>query len=182
MNLQKQTRRKQQQGVAMIMALLTLLLLAIIGLAFMTTTGTENSANKNYKDSQSAYFGSRAGLENVRALLWTNVALKNSVAALNMPNPAGDGMIYVLNPAGGEVIDPKSGQWVDDELCHEQFALLPTLTPAPIGAPCGATGTTSELMPSGSTYYTTTALTAADAGTTNPLPFKWVRITNKQNF
>jgi len=183
MNLQKQTRRKQQQGVAMIMALLTLLLLTIIGLAFMTMTGTENSANKNYKDSQSAYFGSRAGLENVRALLWTNAALKNSVAALNMPNTAGNGMIYVLNPAGGEVVDPTTGSYLDNELCHEQFTQLvgAGLTAAPVGAPCGATGTLSELMPSPSTYYSTTTLTAADTGTTNPLPFKWVRITNKQN-
>ena len=183
MNLQKPTRRKQQQGVAMIMALLTLLLLTIIGLAFMTMTGTENSANKNYKDSQSAYFGSRAGLENVRALLWTNAALKSSAFNLAMPNTAGNGMIYVLNPAGGEVVDPTTGSYLDNELCHEQFTQLvaANLTVAPVGAPCGADLVASELMPSPSTYYSTTTLTAADTGTTNPLPFKWVRITNKQN-
>jgi hypothetical protein len=184
MNLEKQTRGKQQRGVAMIMALLALFLLAIIGLAFMTMTGSENSANGNYKDSQRAYFASRAGLENVRALLWTNAALNNSVSGLSMPDTTNKGMIYVLNPTGGEAIDPTSGGvYVDDELCHEQFVnlTLAGLSAAPLGAPCGATGTPSELMPSGSSYYTPTTLSAADIGTANPLPFKWVRITNKQN-
>lgn len=185
MTLGKQTRRKQQRGIAMIMALLALLLLAVIGTAFMFMNTSETSANGNYKDSQKAYFASRAGIENVRALLWSNAGLKASASSLQMPNPTpavlGNGMIYVLNPAAGEAIDPTVNP-VDDELCHEQFVALVNagLTPAVAGAPCG-TGAITELMPPASGYYSTQTLTSADTGTTAPLPFKWVRITNKQN-
>lgn len=199
MTLVKSTRRKHQRGVAMIMALLALLLLAVIGMAFMFMTTTENSANKNYKDSQRAYFASRAGLENVRSLLWTNAALNAQVSNLTMPVPgANTGVIYVFNSNGADAIDPSSGPGatvatnptLDDELCHEQYAnLLPAgpgalLSPGTPGAPCG-TGGLTEVMPQAPPYYQLGAVKAGDipnTGTSSALAFKWVRITNKQNF
>jgi hypothetical protein len=201
MNSEKQTRRKQQRGVAMVMALLAVFVLAIIGMAFMAMTITENSANRNYKDSQKAYFASRAGLENVRALLWTDVNFQTQVAGLAMPNPnpLTPGIIYALNPAGAQVIDPKANPTLDDELCQEQFVNLVAnnLTPGTPGAPCG-TGAATELMTPASTYYKTAAVVPIPAPLTLPdialapgdipgtntasaLPFQWVRITNKQN-
>jgi hypothetical protein len=187
MNSEKQNRRKQQRGVAMVMAILAVFVLAIIGMAFMAMTTTENSANRNYKDSQKAYFASRAGLENVRAMLWNDANFQAQVAALGMPsalNP--NGIIYALNPTGAEVIDPKANPTLDNELCNERFTglVLGNLTPvATPGAPCG-TGAGTELMPAAPNYYQLAVLNAGDipnAGTASALPFKWVRITNKQN-
>jgi hypothetical protein len=190
MNSERQNRRKQQRGVAMVMALLAVFVLAIIGMAFMSMTNTENSANRNYKDSQKAYFASRAGLENVRAMLWNDATFQAQVAALSMPNLAptapNSGIIYAFNPTGAEVIDPKANPTLDNELCNERFTgLVLTLTPAAIaGAPCGATGLASELMAAAPSYYQPAVVKASDipnAGTASALPFKWVRITNKQN-
>lgn len=195
MNLKKQTRCKGQRGVAMVMALLALFVLSVIGLAFVFMTNTESSATKNYKDSQRAYFASRAGLENVRALLWSNAALNTQASLLTMPVPGvNTGVIYVLNSNGSDTIDPTSGAGatiasnptLDDELCHEQFVkLLPptsTLSAGTPGAPCG-TGN-NEVMTSAGFYLPWTFTTAEipNTGTSSALPFKWVRITNKQNF
>jgi hypothetical protein len=187
MTLVKRARRNSQRGVAMIMALLAVLLLAIIGMAFMSMTMTEHSANNNYKDSQKAYFASRAGLENVRALLWTNPNFQAQVSALTMPTALGNtGVVYALNPTGAEVVDP-TGSYLDDELCHEQFGGVGAgglgLSAGTAGAPCG-TGGAAELMP-GPGYYQPANVNAGailNSGTTSALPFKWVRITNKQNF
>ncbi|HKW76897.1 MAG TPA: hypothetical protein VJN64_15305 [Terriglobales bacterium] len=197
------TRRKKERGVAMLIALLSLVLLAIIGLGFMFMADTENSVNNNYKDAQKAYFASRAGLENIRLLMTApnpvtlagGGPLYNQVSALTMPNAAANtGVIYVTNPTGGaDVIDPADGAGntptlnptLDDELCHEQFPLL-ALTNSGAGAPClGTAG--NQVMRAGQNYYQlpNPALPAGalvNAGTASALPFKWVRITNKQNF
>ncbi len=202
MTLSKQTRKKRQRGVAMIMALLALLLLAVIGMGFLFMTTTENSANTNYKDSQGTYFASRAGLENVRSMLWTNAALNTQVfSKLTMPQlGTNTGVIYVFNSNGADVIDPSSGAGatvatnptLDDELCHEQYAGLLSTGPGTLlsagtaGAPCGSgTGGATEVMPKNPSYYVPAALNAGDipdTGTSSALAFKWVRITNKQNF
>jgi len=86
-------------------------------------------------------------------------------------------VIYVENPAPGDVIDPKSGLFLDNELCQEQFAGLGITA---MQGPCAGNGH----LPPSTTYFTSPALTAADIpglGGANALAFKWVRVTNKQN-
>jgi hypothetical protein len=185
-------RRNKQRGVAMIVAMLALLLLSAIGVAFMFMSDAENSVNNNYKDSQKAYFGSRAGLENVRVLLAQGGNLYNQASALTAPAAAANtGVIYVTNSTGGgDVIDPTTAAGtdpvanptLDDELCHERFAALGKGA-GTAGAPCGANS--NELM-TNSSYFklpstTLTQTQVPNTGTASALPFKWVRITNKQN-
>src|SRR5262249_49793147 len=182
MTLSMQTRRKQQRGIAMIMALLALLLLAIIGSAFMMMNTSENAANSDYKESQKAYFASRAGLENVRALLVENTALQNRANGLVMPTsaPTNNGVIYAINPTNGEAVDPTANPYVDTELCQELYGNMGLTRPP--GAPCG-TGGRAEL-PAGN-YYQTAAVMAGstvvlnanempNSNTASALPFKWV--------
>jgi hypothetical protein len=168
----------------MIMALLALLLLAIIGSAFMMMNTSENAANGNYKDSQKAYFASRAGLENVRALIRQNPdsPLKTQISALPMPLAVAGvatptGVLYALNKdASGATPDFTKTQYQDDELCQEQFGAL-GLAPALAGAPCSGASVPVTYPPA--------ALGATDiaaSGTASALPLQWVRITNKQNW
>ncbi len=184
MNVTRTVRNRKERGVAMLVALLAVLLLAAIGIGFMFMAETEDSVNNNYRDSQKAYFASRAGLENVRLLLGPGGTLYAKAQGLdgNMPDTANTaGIVYVLNPTGGETIDPgdnsQSNTYKDDELCQEQFlngAAYPFGAASP-GVRCSA--------PSGG-FPIPTALSAADTGigTAPPLLFKWVRVTNKQNF
>jgi hypothetical protein len=179
-------RKKQQKGIAMMVALLAILLLAAIGAGFMFMADTENSINNNYRDSQKAYFAARAGAENVRVLLAPTGVLNAAAAGLTMPVAgAGTGVIYVKNPTSGEAIDPTilsgvtlaANPYLDDQLCKEQFGLLN------LGAPASGPCSGSQLM-SAATYYTSPILTTTDIpglNSANALAFKWVRITNKQN-
>jgi hypothetical protein len=175
-------RKKQQKGIAMMVALLAILLLAAVGAGFMFMADTENSINNNYRDSQRAYFAARAGAENVRVLLAPGAPLSPLASALLMPSPtAPSGVLYVLNPTSGEIVDPKT-TYIDSELCQEQFSNFVAATILPTAGPCPAPST----YPTLSNYYISpTTLTSADlpgAGTANALAFKWVRVTNKQNY
>jgi Tfp pilus assembly protein PilV len=182
---------KQQRGIAMIVALLALVLLAAIGTALMFMADTENSVNNNYKDSQKAYFAARAGAEQVRLLLATDTATKNAAMGLTMPNAAGpSGIIYLLNPASGaEAIDPtsKAGTTVannpnlDDQLCWEKYPLMAMTPPAGYAGPCSGA---LLLPPATPATFPSQNIAASTPGalTSTTLPYKWVRITNKQNF
>lgn len=206
MTFRRKAGQNSQRGVAMLIAMLAVVLLAIIGLGFIFMAETENSVNNSYKDAQKSYFASRSGLENVRLLLIapdpkTGAGagpLYNQATNLVMPvtlNPPGQtGVLYVENPTGaGDPIDPTTATGatllqnptLDNELCLEQFTGMVNLLPPPAGAPCEAK-TGGQGLPATATFFQ--AVTPA----TNPgmimntnsslaLPFKWVRITNKQN-
>src|SRR5229473_8137710 len=116
--------KRKERGAALLIAMMALLLLAAIGIGFMFMADTENSVNNNYRDSQKAYFASRAGLENVRLLLAPGGTLYASAEGMDghMPDTTNTaGIIYVLNPTGGETINPgdnsTSNTYKDDELC-----------------------------------------------------------------
>jgi Tfp pilus assembly protein PilX len=59
----------QQRGIALIMALLTLLLLSAIGLSILFMVNTETGVNYNFRSSQQAYYGAKAGVEEGRTRL-----------------------------------------------------------------------------------------------------------------
>src|SRR5260370_16508669 len=188
MTLDKQTRKQRQRGIAMIMAILALLLLAVIGMSFMFMNTTENSANGNYKDSQQAYFASRAGLENVRAVLVENKNLKNLANGLAMPTALNQfGVIYAINPTTGGAVDPRADTYLDNERCHEGYGgmgLAGGTTFAPCGIGAGELPTTNYYKTAAVTAGSDVVLTTAElpnSNTASALPFKWVRITNKQN-
>lgn len=192
MNRKMRSHQKHQRGIAMIVALLCLVLLAAIGMGLMFMADTENSVNNNYRDSQKAYFGARAGAEYVRLQLAGNGSLNASAKALTMPSSAaGTGVLYVKNPTSAEAIDPTTGAgatvaanpYLDDQLCWEKYTgLTATLTPGTTG-PCGSPSTpATQLLASTSTAFTASTLTASPGvNSADSLPFKWVRITNKQN-
>ena len=189
MNRKTKTHLKHQRGIAMLVALLSLVLLAAIGMGLMFMADTENSVNNNYRDSQKAYFAARAGAENVRLQLAGSGSLNTAAANLTMPlAAAGTGIIYVKNPTAGEAIDPTSAAgatlvdnpYLDDQLCWEKYTGLAALTPGTAG-PCGSNSQSSQLMSSSTAFSTITLPTSPGINGPDALPFKWVRITNKQN-
>ena len=100
MNGKNIKRLKTQRGIAMMVALLALLLLAAIGMGLMFMADTENSVNNNYRDSQKAYFAARAGAEDARLLLVRDATLNTNAMALNTNSPFQ--MIYLKNPTNSE--------------------------------------------------------------------------------
>ena len=64
-----QGRHASQQGFALILAILALMLLTFLGLTLATTTSTELQIATNYRWSQQALYNAEAGLEAARIVL-----------------------------------------------------------------------------------------------------------------
>ncbi|HET6842879.1 MAG TPA: hypothetical protein VFK06_14570 [Candidatus Angelobacter sp.] len=183
--------RRNENGSALLVALFALLLLTAIGIGFMFMADTESSVNNNYRDSQKAYFAARAGLENVRVLLAPGGTLNAQALGLKMPSASSNtGIFYVLNPTGTEAVDPSdtNSAYLDDELCQEQYgtgtggSFATAFTTPAAGIHCGPNITNSTPTTSAFKTGTPGVSDIPNIATSSALPFKWVRITNKQNF
>ena len=133
-----------------------------------------------------AYFASRAGVEEVRdRMLKTNPNTINCTTQVTdcglmptaLPSAAG-GVLYILQNGvtGADITNiVSSNQVADDELCHDfpyNGAGYGGMTPVGANVRC-------TTLPAGPLWYTTTASTAPFAGSNNPLDYKWVRVTLK---
>src|SRR5579862_6066599 len=132
---------RDERGFALLITIFTLLLLTAIGAGMVTLTNTDTSVSANFRDEQSAYFGAKAGIEEVRDrfrsgasnTLSTNTYFSTS----NLPGGT-NGVLYITNPSAGDTVTP----WVtngaatvypDDEICTEL---------ANLGTACGTSGPT----------------------------------------
>jgi Tfp pilus assembly protein PilX len=155
--------KNSQRGVALIVALLMLLLItaALMGMIMMSNTETNVSAN--FRDEQTAFFASKAGIEEVRDRLRAGAtnSLSGSIPATALPGTA-NGVLYVTNPASGETVTPwlpLGSNYPDDEICKEVTCTS--------GTPTG-------------TWYTSASASTSYAATPI-LPWKWVRVMAKAN-
>ncbi|MGE5111427.1 MAG: hypothetical protein ACM3JB_11255 [Acidobacteriaceae bacterium] len=176
-------KMKKQRGIALLIAIFALLLVTGIALAMMSATDTETNVERNYRDSQKAYFAALAGIQEarVRLTLTDATAANTGGTAGVIPNTTTSGMpnlldrtgiVYIVNPKNGETVDPGTGTYIDNELCNESFTGL-SLTATGLNVPCAT-------LPTGSWYVTKTS-TDPNTGTSAALDFKWVRITQKAN-
>lgn len=173
-----------QKGFALLIAIFTLLLLTAIGAGMVALTNTDTSISANFRDEQTAYFAAKAGIEEVRDRFRSGPTAPNSLMGnaffltsnLALPGEAG-GALYITNPntLTGEVVTPwatGTNVYTDDEICSEV---------SNVGGPVP----TCTTLPGTGGWYSSTAASAAykpaSAGTTGPLPWKWVRITAKTN-
>lgn len=170
--------RNHEEGVALIAAILTLLLLSAITAGIIILTNTETNTSSNFKDEQRAFFSAKAGIEEVRDRLRDKatgtLAGISPVLPTTLPGASTTGVTYVLNPSGSETVAPwtapttsNSNSYVDDEICKETSA---------IAAGC------SGGYPSSSGWYRSTSATANTTYAASPvLDWKWVRIQLKQS-
>lgn len=174
--MRKHNMGDKERGVALLIALLALLLISAVGLGMVYMSNTETTINSNYKDTQSAFFSMRGGLEEMRDRMRSN-----SPAPITLPTVmpgAANSILYITNPSGGaDVVDPKTfgNTYFDDEFCHESFAGSGVTYVAP-GTPCDATG-----APPAFSVAPYVASVSPYTNTTSSLKYKWVRITLKQN-
>jgi hypothetical protein len=125
----KSTKRRTEAGAAMLIAIFALLLISVIAIALIVSSGTETALAKNYRTSTSAYYAGLAGLEEGRGrLLWRNANYLNNTIPGFMPASGNPSMtlsqvLYIKNPAGAEVVDPTdlsgSNPYADNEYQQE---------------------------------------------------------------
>jgi hypothetical protein len=166
------SQRKSEAGIALIVVLFLLLLVSAIGLGMVFMSNTESSINKNYRDTQLAFFAMRAGLEEVHERMRTTSPWAIApVAAL--PGTA-NSIRYIINPAAGDTVDPKTvgNAYFDDEFCHEAFGL--GLANPGTGVPCAVGPPAGSVAP----YVNSIE---PNINTASALKYKWARITLKEN-
>ena len=157
-------KKQDQDGVALILALFSMLLLSAIALAMLFSSDTETSISVNYRDKQSAIYGALAGLQEARDRIHPlagdlGVGANLSAGGLNivptaLPSTSAPNVLYLLNPAPGETVAPwnPSNKYFDTELCHESYFVNNLgVTPVAAGTPCPAT---SASVPGGNSWYT----------------------------
>jgi hypothetical protein len=155
------TRRsgKGNDGVALLISIFVLLLICVVGLALLISSGTESALAGNYRSATAVYYAALAGLEEGRGRLLAKNPnyFNNSVAGFIPPpgTPLGVSEVrYIINPAGSETVAPwdvgNPNTYPDTEYFTE-FGVNPPTTPPPINS------------------------VSTVAGIQGPL-FKWVRI------
>lgn len=177
----KTSKRKPQRkpteecGVALVAVMLTLLLVTAMAAAILILSNTETNTSSNFKDEQKAFFGAKAGIEEARDRLRTNVLNYTVTRPTTLPGSGSTGVLYITNALNGETVAPwnSSNQYVDDEICKENYSGS-SLT-------CTTSSTTGKILPGGSYYTSTTASTTLAPSSGSVLDWKWVRVTLKQN-
>jgi len=117
---------RSERGVALLIAIFALLLISVVGIALIVSTGTDSALARNYRTSTGAYYAALAGLEEGRGrLLWKNSAFINKNVANFVPSGGGTldvhQVLYIINPVGGEAIVPNdpANQYADTEYGQE---------------------------------------------------------------
>jgi len=122
------TKARKERGMALLLALFMILLLSAIGLFMVLSSNTETRIDANYSNDLRSHYAARSGLEEVRDRMKypSNPTGAGPVGGLSdlLPQDVtgnANGVLYVLNPANGETVDPTdpNSPYFDDELCHD---------------------------------------------------------------
>jgi hypothetical protein len=159
------SKRRNDAGAALLIAIFALLLISVVGIALVVSSGTDSALAGNYRMAAGAYYAGRAGLEEARGrLLYKNPNYVNNGNNYNDLFPGGGGtsfqlydVLYIVNPntASGETVDPtdSTSPYYDSEF-QSEFNIA--ITSATVHTPY-----VTSISPMG--------------GFPGPL-FKWVRI------
>ena len=157
--ISKTRNKNSERGIALVVAMLSLLLISVIAVGLMASSNTETSISTNFRDEQVAFFSARGGLDEVRDRMrfGTPNSLYGNLPVTTPGTP--NGVLYVTD--GSSTPWTGSGKYGDTEICKE-------------GVTCSPSG--GSPLPGGG-WYTTVASAAYAAAPR--LAWRWVRITNK---
>src|SRR5437016_495930 len=155
-----------ERGVALVIALLVLLLITAVGMGMIIMSNTETNVSANFRDEQTAYFAAKAGIEEVRDRLRAGAtdSLLLPTTLGNTLAGAPNGILYVINPLGGETVAPwllAGSNYPDNQIAKELS--------------CAGTAPTG-------TWWVAVSPTASTSYQASPkLQWKWVRVMEKIN-
>jgi hypothetical protein len=96
----KRRRSGSESGVALLIAIFVVMLVSVVGISLLVSSGTESALNGNYRSSASVYQAALAGLEEARGRLFSKNS--GSFTANFMPPLAVGEVRYLVNPINGE--------------------------------------------------------------------------------
>jgi hypothetical protein len=119
-------RRRREAGIALLISIFILLLISVVAIALIVSSGTESALAGNYRSSTGVYYAAVAGLEEVRARLRPNSTNYFRTTDPGFLPPAGTPLavcspVYVINPLGGEAVTPwdPANPYYDSEFSKE---------------------------------------------------------------
>jgi hypothetical protein len=131
----KYGEERSERGAALLIAIFALLLISVVGIAMIVSTGTDSALTGNYRTSTGAYYAAVAGLEEARGrLLRKNPDYLNKTHAYPLlfgghgyPTFGLADVFYIVNPAGSETVNPldSSSPYADVEY-QTEFGVLPS--------------------------------------------------------
>jgi hypothetical protein len=155
-------KNQAEAGAALLIAIFALLLVSVVAIALVVSSGTDSALAGNYRTSTSASYAGIAGLEEARGrLLWRNPNFINNTVPGFVPTPGGTpvgltSVLYILNPLNGETVAPTDlsnpATYPDNEYQNEFNIPLSSASVQQINSVSGIPGLPGPL-------------------------FKWVRIT-----
>src|SRR5580704_12049433 len=124
------TRRRPENGIALLIAIFVLLLISVVAIALLVSSGTETALGANYRSSSTVYYAAIAGLEEARGRLlpknpnYFDNADPSFIPAAPAPLPLGQTR-YATNRLTGETIHPwdPSNPYYDNEYGAEAYPL-----------------------------------------------------------
>jgi hypothetical protein len=96
---------RRERGVAMLIAIFALLLISVVAIALIVSSGTDTALASNYRSSSSAYYASLAGIEEARGRLRATDANPIVLPATPMDLTQ---VVYIINPLNGEAVAPQN--------------------------------------------------------------------------
>ena len=116
--MDRKTRRSSEDGIALLIAIFVLLLISVVAIALLVSSGTETALGANYRTSSTVYYAAIAGLEEARGRLLP----KNPNSFIPSVIPSGATFplgqtLYVINRSPGDNIVPwdPSNSFYDNE-------------------------------------------------------------------
>ncbi|HYL84549.1 MAG TPA: hypothetical protein VE263_09960 [Candidatus Angelobacter sp.] len=157
--------------MALLISIFILLLISVVAIALIVSSGTESALAGNYRASTSVYYEALAGLEEARSrLVGKGPSAFKTTNSSGFPPAAGTPLLvgntyYLINPVSGESITPwVSGSTYEDKQFNQEFAAS------------GFTAPTSP-SPTALSIWNRTDLTPNPNPGNYPGPlYKWVRI------
>jgi hypothetical protein len=150
---------KGEAGAALLIAIFALLLISVIAIALVVSSGADTALKDNYRTSTGAYYAALAGVEEARGrLLWKNPDAINLAIPGYFPDPTNPTMplnnaLYILNDPAANPTDLGNNLAYPDKEFETEFGIPVT----------------------SATVRTINSVSGA-GGVPGPL-FKWVRIT-----
>jgi hypothetical protein len=162
--LRRRARREDGRGdagTALLIAIFALMLVSVVAIALVVSTGTDSALAGNYRTASGAYYASVAGLEEARGrLLWKNPDYINKTNSYsNLLNSSGvptwslTQVMYIVNGPGVDPTSASPANYPDTEYAQE--------------FPWGLSGAVVYQIPS---------VSPNSAGSLPGPSYKWVRI------
>ena len=104
-------KRAAEEGVALLISIFILLLISVVAIALIVSSGTESALAGNYRASTGVYYEAMAGLEEARSRLGKGPFAFKTTNSSNFLPTAGTPLavgttFYLINPVSGETVAP----------------------------------------------------------------------------